>query len=294
MAFASARGASPFLIPHGRRAVGDCGACVSGRAGVSYFKVIGLRAEVSARFGAKGNAMPGAPRGPDSGERAPDEEERRAIERAKRGDVAAFNTLVTRYQSMAYGLALRMLGDPDAAADVAQDAFFSAFRNIESCRGASFRSWLLRIVSNGCYDYWRAQRRRPATSLEALRAGDGDDPGEGMNDAALGEAGADSTWDPDQIALRRETIAAIETALLQLAPEQRLAVILSDVQGLDYDEVARVMEVPLGTVKSRIARARDRLRRLLTPRGELSMGHERPDSEGGHGEAPKRRREEKA
>jgi RNA polymerase sigma-70 factor (ECF subfamily) len=219
--------------------------------------------------------------------------ERQAIERAKRGDVAAFNTLVTRYQSMAYGLALRMLGDPEAAADVTQDAFFAAFRNVESCRGASFRSWLLRIVSNGCNDYWRARRRRPSTSLEALREGAGDEPGEGASDAALGEAGADATWDPDQIALRRETISAIEAALLRLPPEQRLAVVLSDVQGLDYDEVARVMGVPLGTVKSRIARARDRLRRLLTPRGELSASAERPDSEGGHGTTA-RRREEKA
>ncbi len=238
--------------------------------------------------------MPGAPHEPDSGERAPDELERRAVERAKRGDVASFNTLVARYQSMAYGLALRMLGDPEAAADVTQDAFFSAYRNIESYRGSSFRSWLLRIVSNGCYDYWRAQRRRPSTSLEALREGDSDQPDEGVSDAALGDAGADQTWDPDRVAMRRETIAAIEAALLQLPPEQRLAVILCDVQGLDYEEVARVMAVPLGTVKSRIARARDRLRRLLTPRGELSAGSDRPDSESSRGEPFRRRREEKA
>ena len=273
--------------------MGHPGGCVSGRAGVSYIRM--MEARCSERATAlEGKPMPGAPHEPDGGERAPDELERRAIERAKRGDVAAFNTLVTRYQPMAYGLALRMLGDPEAAADVTQDAFFSAYRNIEACRGASFRSWLLRIVSNGCYDYWRAQRRRPSTSLEALREGEGDAADEGVSDAALGEAGADPTWDPDRVALRRETIATIEAALLQLPPEQRLAVVLCDVQGLDYDEVARVMAVPLGTVKSRIARARDRLRRLLTPRGELSTGGERPDSEGGRGEITKRRREEKA
>lgn len=237
--------------------------------------------------------MPEARQGLNDSERAPDETERREIERAKRGDVAAFNALVTRYQSMAYGLALRMLGDPDVAADVTQDAFFSAYRNIESCRGASFRSWLLRIVSNGCYDYWRAQRRKPTTSLEALRAGEGLDAGEGPSDAPLGEAGADGTWDPDTIALRRETIAAIEYALLQLPPEQRLAVTLCDVQGLDYDEVARVMDVPLGTVKSRIARARERLRRLLTPRGELSLGDQRPATDSSQG-ATSQRHEENA
>lgn len=238
--------------------------------------------------------MPGAPHEPNGGERAPDDLERRVIERAQRGDVEAFNTLVTHYQSMAYGLALRMIGSHEAAADVTQDAFFSAYRNIGSYHGSSFRSWLLRIVSNGCYDYWRAQRRRPSTSLEALREGASDAFDEGLSDAALGEAGADPTWDPDRVALRRETISAIEAALLQLPPEQRLAVVLCDVQGLDYEEVARVMAVPLGTVKSRIARARDRLRRLLTPRGELSTGAERPDNEGGRGETPRRRREGKA
>jgi RNA polymerase sigma-70 factor, ECF subfamily len=243
---------------------------------------------------AKGLVMPGAPQGPDAGERTTDDIERRVIQRARSGDVAAFNVLVSRYQTMAYGLALRMLGDPEAAADVTQDAFFSAYRNLESYRGASFRSWLLRIVSNGCYDYFRAQRRRPATSLEAMREGDGEGVDDGVNDAALGDAGADPTWDPDRVAQRRETISAIEAALLQLPAEQRLAIVLSDVQGLDYEEVARVMAVPLGTVKSRIARARDRLRRLLTPRGELSQRVERPEPESGRGEARSPRREEKA
>jgi RNA polymerase sigma factor (sigma-70 family) len=241
--------------------------------------------------------MPGAPQGSETGERASGELERQVIERARRGDVAAFNTLVTQYQSMAYGLALRMLGDPEAAADVTQDAFFSAYRNLDSYRGASFRSWLLRIVSNGCYDFWRAQRRRPSTSLEALREGASDGLDDGQNDTALGDAGADPTWAPDQVALRRETISAIEAALLRLPREQRMAVVLSDVQGLDYEEVARVMGVPLGTVKSRIARARDRLRRLLTPRGELSERVERPEGEsagdGAH-TPPGPRREEKA
>ncbi|HEX9038104.1 MAG TPA: sigma-70 family RNA polymerase sigma factor [Ktedonobacterales bacterium] len=238
--------------------------------------------------------MPGAPPGTASGEYASDELERRAIERARRGDVAAFNMLVTRYQSMAYGLALRMLGDPEAAADVTQDAFFSAYRNLESYRGSSFRSWLLRIVSNGCYDFWRAQRRRPATSLEALREGAGEGTDEGPGDAALGEGGADMTWDPDRVSLRRETIAAIEAALLQLPAEQRLAIVLSDIQGLDYEEVARVTAAPLGTVKSRIARARDRLRRLLTPRGELSQGVERPPDRDARADTRAPGREEKA
>ena len=207
-----------------------------------------------------------------------DAQERAAIIRSQRGDRSAFNLLVMRYQSAAYGLALRMLGDADAAADVTQDAFFSAFRNIRSFRGASFRAWLLRIVSNGCNDYWRAQGRRPADSLDALLAGGDDAPG--AAEPTLARALADETWNPEGAALRAEMVAAIEAAILRLAPEQRLVIILSDIQGLSYEEIARVAEIPLGTVKSRIARARARLRDVLLGQPELFRGMERRDVRG--------------
>ncbi len=197
-----------------------------------------------------------------------DAHERNEITRSQRGDRAAFNELVVRYQSAAYGLALRMLGDPETAADVTQDAFFAAFRNIRSLRGISFRAWLLRIVSNGCYDYWRAQRRRPTESLDALLTG-GDDAGQSASEPALAQALMDPAWEPERAALRAEQIAAIEAAVLRLAPDQRLVIILSDIQGLSYEEIARVVEVPLGTVKSRIARARGHLRETLLGQGEL-------------------------
>ncbi len=189
-------------------------------------------------------------------------DERELIERAQRGDRAAFNALVERYQSAAYALALRMLGDPDTAADVTQEAFFSAFRHIGAFHGNSFRAWLLRIVSNGCFDIFRVRGRQPTTSLDALTEEDGDHA-TGAGDARLPAALVDGSWDPVQAALRAETIAAIEAALLRLPANLRLAVILSDVQGLSYDEIAGIMEIPLGTVKSRIARARARLRVLL-------------------------------
>ena len=222
--------------------------------------------------------MPGSDdaRGANNADSALDEaRERTEIARSQRGDRAAFNELVIRYQTAAYGLALRMLGDPDTAADVTQDAFFAAYRNIRSLRGMSFRAWLLRIVSNGCYDYWRAQRRRPAESLDALLAG-GDDVtwqgGYGAADPALAQALADPAWEPERAALRAEQIAAIEAAVLRLAPDQRLVIILSDIQGLSYEEIARVAEIPLGTVKSRIARARARLREaLLGEAGQASQ-----------------------
>ncbi len=204
-------------------------------------------------------------------------QERAAIVRSQRGDQSAFNLLVERYQSAAYGLALRMLGDPDVAADVTQDAFFAAFRNIRSLRGMSFRAWFLRIVSNGCYDYWRAQRRRPAESLEALLEGGDGAVGQGAAESELAQSLSDASWDPEGATLRAEVIAAIEAAVLRLAPDQRLVIILSDIQGVSYEEIARVAEVPLGTVKSRIARARARLREMLLSQPELFPHVERRD-----------------
>lgn len=215
-----------------------------------------------------------------------DDLERALIARSQRGEVAAFNALVERYQASAYALALRMLGDSEAAADVTQDAFLSAFRAITSFRGSAFRPWLLRIVSNGCYDVFRARARAPVTSLDALLEADqagthGDAPGDARAFTALD----DPSWDPERTALRAEQVRAIEAALLQLPPDQRLAVILSDVQGLAYDEIAHVMQTPLGTVKSRIARARAALRVLLAserqmqPQRELSPRAERPTAE---------------
>ncbi len=203
--------------------------------------------------------------------------ERAAISRSQRGDRSAFNELVARYQSAAYGLALRMLGDPDAAADVTQDAFFSAFRNIRAFRGVSFRAWLLRIVSNGCYDYWRAQRRRPSESLDALLASGDEALGRQAPESDLIEPAARLDWNPEEAALRAEVIAAIEAAILKLAPDQRLVVILSDIQGMSYEEIARVAGTPLGTVKSRIARARARLRELLLAQPELFPPVQRHD-----------------
>lgn len=203
------------------------------------------------------------------------ERERSLIARGQQGDRTAFNALVEKYQGAAYALALRMLGDPDTASDVTQEAFFSAYRALGSFHGASFRAWLLRIVANGCYDVFRARGRQPVTSLEALLEHDD----ASSSDAHLPGAMVDPSWNPEEAALRSETIRAIEAALLQLPPDQRLAVVLCDIQGMAYDEVARIMETPLGTVKSRIARARAQLRALLTRQGELSSHPQRHDAE---------------
>jgi RNA polymerase sigma-70 factor (ECF subfamily) len=209
---------------------------------------------------------------PGSGSGQTDDLELALVARSQKGDVGAFNMLVERYQSLAYALALRMLGDPDAAADVTQDAFFSAFRAIQAFRGASFRAWLLRIVSNACFDVFRARSRQPTSSLDELL------DSETGGDAAAPATLVDSSWDPERAVLRAEVIVAIHGALLQLPGDQRLAVILSDVQGLPYDEIARIMDSPLGTVKSRIARARGHLRTILARQSELFSRGERQHS----------------
>jgi RNA polymerase sigma factor (sigma-70 family) len=159
----------------------------------------------------------------------------------------AFNELVERYQGAVYNVCVRMLGDAQPAEDCTQETFFAAYRSIKSFRGGAFRSWLLRIASNQCYDLLRRRQRHPADALP-------DEP-----------FVVDPSPSPDEAALSAETAAALERAIGQLPPDQRLCVLLVDVQGFDYDEAAQAMDVNLGTVKSRLSRARARLRELLGP-----------------------------
>ena len=186
-------------------------------------------------------------------------EEQLLVEAGQRGDVEAFNQLVRLYEGRVYNLCYRMLGDSDAAADVAQEPFISVYRNLNKFRGGVFRSWLLRIATNACYDALRARKRRPAISLDAAQ--ESEDDGPGFEIADTGES-------PDEVALRRELAAAIQRGIAQLPEDQRVVVILSDVQGLAYEEIAEVTNTNLGTVKSRLSRARARLRDILRE-GEL-------------------------
>jgi len=197
------------------------------------------------------------------------DEERRLVEVAQRGDVESFNGLVRLYEGRVYNLCYRMLGDADSAADAAQDAFLSAFRNLRSFRGGSFRSWMLRIATNTCYDALRARKRRPAVSLD-IEADDEDDS------APLQIA--DTAESPDDFALRRELAVAIQAGLTTLPDEQRIVLILSDIQGLAYEEIAQITSSNLGTVKSRLSRGRARLREVLRA-GELLPTRYRHESE---------------
>jgi len=184
-------------------------------------------------------------------------DERALIAAARRGDAEAFNQLILIYQGMVYNLAYRILGDPDAAADATQEAFLSAFRAIRKFRGGSFKAWLLRIVTNACYDQLRLRQRRPTTSLEALLA----------TGSAPAPTGAEET--PEEHALRQELARVIQAGIQTLPPEQRVTLVLSDVQGLSYREIAEVTRTSLGTVKSRLSRARAKLRDFLLEHEEL-------------------------
>jgi RNA polymerase sigma-70 factor (ECF subfamily) len=197
------------------------------------------------------------------------DEERRLIDAAQRGDVESFNALVRLYEGRVYNLCYRMMGDADSAADAAQDAFLSAFRNLRKFRGGSFRSWMLRIATNACYDMLRIRKRRPTTSLD-LDTDDEEDSSP-LQIADKGET-------PDDFALRHELSAAIHQAIGQLPDDQRIVLILSDIQGLAYDEIAEVTNANLGTVKSRLSRGRARLREVLKA-GELLPARYRHESD---------------
>ena len=186
-------------------------------------------------------------------------DEQALIQSAQRGDLNAFNELVLQYQNQVYNLAYRIMGEGDSAADATQEAFISAYRAIDRYRGGSFRAWLMRIVTNACYDELRRRKRRPTSSLEALYAAD----------AAPGEVLMNGAEGPEAYVQRQDLNRALHAALQTLPEEQRAALVLSDVQGYNYSEIAEIMQVSLGTVKSRLSRARAKMRDYLLQQGEL-------------------------
>jgi RNA polymerase sigma-70 factor (ECF subfamily) len=193
------------------------------------------------------------------------------IHAARHGDLEAFNRLVLAYQDILYNTALRILNDEDLAADAVQEAFLSALRALNSYRGGSFRAWLLRTVTNACYDELRRKKRRPTTALEPETA-DGD---EVESPHWLTDPHASPEESLDQAELEH----AIQHCLENLPVDFRLVVVLADIQGLDYTEVAAAIKKPLGTIKSRLARARLRLRECLQDFRELLPAAFRLDEE---------------
>jgi RNA polymerase sigma-70 factor (ECF subfamily) len=199
-----------------------------------------------------------ATRAPASGE-PPVESDERDLAAARGGEIAAFNRLVLRYQDAVYTLCLRLLGNTDAAADAAQEAFLSAYRHLGELRGTSFRSWLFRIAANCCYDERRRRQRRPTSPLDL--PGTHDEPG--------AREPADPAPGPEAAVLQGELERVVQAGLLTLPEDQRLAVVLCDLYEFDYHSIAVATGVEIGTVKSRINRGRRRLRVDLLAQREL-------------------------
>jgi RNA polymerase sigma-70 factor, ECF subfamily len=191
-------------------------------------------------------------------------DEGRIIAAAQGGDTRAFNQLVCAYQGIAHHTAYRILGESEPAADAVQDAFISAYKHLRTFRGGSFRAWLLRIVTNACYDQLRAKRRQPTVPLEVLSA-DSQHTGLQPNVSVL--------TSPESFVEQRELGELIQVGLQTLPVEQRIVVILSDVAGFTYEEIGQITSTNIGTVKSRLARARNHLRDFLVMQGAFPSAH---------------------
>jgi RNA polymerase sigma-70 factor (ECF subfamily) len=181
------------------------------------------------------------------------------IERAREGDLGAFNDLVELYQDQLFALVARMVPDRDQASDAVQEAFFSAYRNLAGFRGGSVKSWLNRICVNAAMDAQRARKRRPVQPYPEFEDESWQPP---TGDEA----------DPERLVLTAERTHVLIAALARIGDDQRAAIVLFDVHGYDYAEIAEMTGVSLGTVKSRIHRGRLALRGLLEDRMELFRG----------------------
>lgn len=182
--------------------------------------------------------------------------DRALVEEALGGNLEAFNQLVVLYQDYLFALVVRVVNDRDSAADAVQEAFFSCYKNLNRFRGDSFRSWLTRIALNAATDILRYRKRRPADPFP-----------EWEDDSWQPPAGEEAS--PERQQMHRQTSLMLAGAMAQITPDQRSAILLYDVEGYDYQEIADMSGVSLGTVKSRIHRGRLALRELLAPDMEL-------------------------
>ena len=189
------------------------------------------------------------------------EQEAAIVRKVLSGDANAFETLVLEYEKNVYNIALRMTGNSEDAADMTQEAFIKAYNSLQSFRGDSkFSVWLYRIVSNVCRDFLRSKNRRPTVSLSVE-----DDDGE---DAQLDVA--DESQSPELLLDRKLTRDSVRRGLDSLPPDYRQILLLREIQGLSYDEIAQALSLEVGTVKSRIFRARKRLCTFLIDDGNIS------------------------
>lgn len=200
--------------------------------------------------------------------KGPPPDEKRLIERARRGDLDAFDVLVKRYERTIYHVAYRLTGSSDDASDIAQDAFIRAWNNLKSFRGdAAFSTWLHRIVTNAFLDDRKKKRARPMRSLdEAIE----------LDESSVTRQFEDTSPGPEAVAEGEERQRLLDRAIQTLPEAQRAMVILYHQQGLAYEEIAASVNLPIGTVKSRLNRARLALRDRLGPLAELFGADTRP------------------
>ena len=191
----------------------------------------------------------------------------RLVERAQAGDSRAFEALVRRYERWVFTLALRMVGDRGEAEDVAQDVFLKAYTGLSGFRGSSrFSTWLYAIASHHCLNHLASRARRPVPESSLRPAGNGDDDPPGPVERL-----ADQRPRADDLLERQETARQVQEALLELTEDHRLILVLREIQGLSYEEIAEAVGAEVGTVRSRLHRARMALkRRLLSVRADWS------------------------
>ena len=176
--------------------------------------------------------------------------------RAQRGDLNAFNELVLQYQDQVFRHALWLLGDDAEAEDAAQEVFLRAYRKMQTFSGPSFRAWILRITSNYCIDRIRLKKRTPTCPLAKLYPDD-------EEETEPGSWVTDSQPSPEQVAEWNELSQVIRRGLMALEPAYRTPIVLVDIHGMNYDEAAAAMGIPLGSFKSRLSRARAKLSALI-------------------------------
>jgi len=189
------------------------------------------------------------------------QDEQVLLEKAKAGDVAAFEELIESYQKKIYNLAYRIIGNYDDAADMAQEVLIRIFKSIANFKGqSSFSTWIYRITTNVCLDEIRRKKNKKIISLdEEIRMEDGEIKRQIMSD----------DLQPDAAAEQEELRSAVSNAINSMPDDHSLIITLRDIQGLSYDEISAVLDCPIGTVKSRISRARQALKKVLSTRREL-------------------------
>lgn len=196
-----------------------------------------------------------------------DTDEKILIKRSQNGDREAFGELVSIYEQQVYSIAFRFMGNHEDASELAQEAFVRAFRGIGRFRGeASFKTWIYHIVANVCRDELRKLKRQPTVSLNNPIVTD---------EGEITREQADWTMVPERIYESKELQETVQELLNQMTPEYRQVLILRELQGFTYEEIASTLECSLGTVKSRINRARKALRDLILANKELFEGFSR-------------------